>query len=82
VLDTLDNCIGYANPHPTGLTQMSPDLNGNGVVQIDDVTYVAGRFGLATGQDGYRAAAELANQNGIIQIDDVMAAAAAFGRNC
>ena len=42
----------------------------------------AARFGLATGQAGYRAAAELANQNGIIQIDDVMAAAAAFGRNC
>jgi len=82
VPDAEDNCIGYANADPTGLTQMSPDLNGNGVVQIDDVTYVAGRFGLATGQDGYRAAAELANQNGTIQIDDVMAAAAAFGRNC
>jgi hypothetical protein len=82
VLDEVDNCIGRVNPHPAGLTQMSPDLNSNGIVQIDDVTYVAGRFGLSTGQNGYRAAAELASQNGIIQIDDVTRATSSFGRNC
>jgi hypothetical protein len=82
VLDEVDNCIGRANPHPAGLTQMSPDINSNGIVQIDDVAYVAGKFGLGTGQNGYRAAAELASQNGIIQIDDVTEAADSFGKNC
>jgi hypothetical protein len=82
VLDEVDNCIGDANPHPAGLTQMSPDFNSNGIVQIDDVSYVAGKFGRTTGQNGYRAAAELASQNGIIQIDDVSEAAGSFGSNC
>jgi hypothetical protein len=82
VLDDYDNCIGDANPNPAGLTQMSPDFNGNGIVQIDDVSYVAGKFGRSTGQNGYRAAAELASQNGIIQIDDVSEAAGSFGSNC
>jgi hypothetical protein len=82
VIDTIDNCIGRANPDPVGLTQMTPDILGNGVVQIDDVSYVAGKFGRTTGQNGYRAAAELASQNGTIQIDDVTFAAGSFGRNC
>jgi hypothetical protein len=82
VLDKVDNCIGDANPHPAGLTQMSPDFNSNGIVQIDDVSYVAGKFGRTTGQNGYRAAAELASQNGIIQIDDVSEAAGSFGSEC
>jgi hypothetical protein len=82
VLDEVDNCIGDANPHPAGLTQMSSDFNSNGIVQIDDVAYVAGKFGRSTGENGYRAAAELASQNGIIQIDDVSEAAGSFGKNC
>jgi len=60
----------------------APAADGNGAVQIDDITYVAGRFGLASGDGSYTPRAELASQNGVIQIDDVMAAAGRFGQSC
>lgn len=82
VEDGTDNCIAVSNPYPAGLYQMSPDVTGNGQVQIDDISFIAGRFGKAVGQNGYSAFAELASQNGVIQIDDVAAGAGAFGRRC
>lgn len=59
-----------------------PAPNGNGLAQIDDITYVAGKFGLASGDAGYTPRAELASQNGSIQIDDVTAIAGRFGHSC
>jgi hypothetical protein len=60
----------------------APAPNGNGIVQIDDVTFVAGKFGLSSGEAGYSPRAELASQDGSIQIDDVAAAAGRFGHAC
>jgi hypothetical protein len=60
----------------------APVPNGNGLAQIDDITFVAGKFGLSSGDAGYTPRAELASQNGSIQIDDVTVAAGKFGRNC
>lgn len=82
VFDPVDNCIARSNPNLAGLTQMTPDLNGDGQAHIEDVTYVAARFGKHTGEQGYRAAAELASQDGVIHIDDVTSIAAAFGKHC
>lgn len=59
-----------------------PDINSNGHVQIDDVTFVAGKFALSSGEPGYSPRAELASQAGIILIDDVTAAASSFGAAC
>lgn len=84
VPDGSDNCIGRANAPLGGgtLPQMTPDLNGDGQAHIEDVTYIAARFGKQLGQDKYRASAELASQDGIIHIDDVTSIAAAFGKRC
>ena len=60
----------------------APLAGGNGLVQIDDVTFVAGKFGLASGDAGYTSRAELASQDGVVQIDDVMMAAGRFGYAC
>ena len=60
----------------------SPVPLGNGTVQVDDVTYVAGKFGLSSGEMGYEPRAEVATQNGTIQVDDVTAVAGAFGTSC
>jgi hypothetical protein len=60
----------------------APAPDGNGIVQIDDVTFVAGKFGLSSGDGGYTPRAELASQNGSVQIDDVAEAAGRFGRAC
>jgi Tol biopolymer transport system component len=54
-----------------------PLPDGNGVVQIDDVTFAAGAFGSTT-----TLRAEIASQNGIVQIDDVAAFAGRFGQAC
>ena len=55
----------------------SPVPNGNGVVQIDDVTFAAGAFGSTT-----TPRAEIASQNGVVQIDDVSGFASRFGTAC
>jgi hypothetical protein len=60
----------------------APIPNGNGLAQIDDITFVAGKFGLSSGDPGYTPRAELASQNGSIQIDDVTVAAGKFGQSC
>jgi hypothetical protein len=60
----------------------APAPNGNGLVQIDDVVFVAGKFGLSSGDGGYTPRAELASQNGSVQIDDVAEAAGRFGHAC
>jgi hypothetical protein len=54
-----------------------PLPGGNGVVQIDDVTFAAGAFGSTT-----TPRAEIASQNGVVQIDDVTAFAGRFGQAC
>lgn len=75
--DELNGCTpGGWPPDP------APAPGGNGVVQIDDVAYAAGKFGRATGEAGYAARAEIASQNGVIQIDDIAAFASRFGRTC
>jgi hypothetical protein len=60
----------------------APAPDGNGVIQIDDIAFVAGKFGASTSDPGYSPRAELANQNGTVQIDDVAAAAGRFGDAC
>jgi hypothetical protein len=55
----------------------APAPDGNGVVQIDDVTFAAGAFGSTT-----TPRAEIASQNGVVQIDDVTAFAGRFGNTC
>jgi hypothetical protein len=55
----------------------APSPDGNGVVQIDDVTFAAGAFGSTT-----TPRAEIASQNGVVQIDDVTAFAGRFGDTC
>jgi hypothetical protein len=81
-VDRSDNCIGRANAEPAGLAQISPDFNGNGSVQVDDVTSVASGFGKLIEQAGYDAYLEGGTQNGNIAIDDVTAGAGAFGATC
>lgn len=54
-----------------------PAPDGNGVVQVDDVTFAASSFGSTTSPR-----AEIASQNGAVQIDDVTAFASRFGEMC
>lgn len=78
--------MGTSSTNPCIPAGWPPDIapvpNGNGVVQIDDVAFVAGKFGLSSGDAGYTARAEIANQNGTIQIDDLTAVAGKFGNAC
>jgi hypothetical protein len=60
----------------------APIPNGNGIVQIDDVTFIAGKFGFSSGDAAYTPRAELASQNGVVQIDDVAEVAGRFGHTC
>ena len=55
----------------------APVPEGNGMVQIDDVSFAAGAFGSTT-----TPRAEIASQDGVVQIDDVSAVAGAFGAAC
>jgi hypothetical protein len=86
------DCDGFASPHEVfvgtepllacGPGAWPPDIDSNGHVQIDDVAFVAGKFGLVSGETGYTPRAELGSANGVIQIDDVAAAAGWFGKAC
>jgi hypothetical protein len=80
--DSAESTIGTYPTLACGADAWPPDINSNGQVQIDDVTFVAGKFGLSSGEPGYTPRAELASQNGSIQIDDVTAAASSFGAAC
>ena len=55
---------------------------GNQAVQIDDISFVAGRFGTTPPNPLYTPRAEVSSQNGAIQIDDVSVSAGAFGDTC
>ena len=60
----------------------APIPDGNCLVQIDDVSFAAGRFGAQTGDAAYTPRAEIASQNGVVQIDDVVAFTNRFGQSC
>jgi hypothetical protein len=59
-----------------------PKPDGDGAVEIDDVSFAASRFGTETGGAKYTPRVELASQNGIVQIDDIEAFASRFGAGC
>ena len=82
VPDGSDNCIRRANPITSGFPQMSPDINGNGEVQVDDITAVASAVTKKTSESGYRAAYEVGTDNGEIQVDDITAIAGAVTFLC
>jgi hypothetical protein len=80
--DAAEGFIGTNPALACGADAWPADIDSNGQVQIDDVAFVAGKFGLSSGDAGYTPRAELASQDGIIQIDDVAAAAGRFGEAC
>jgi hypothetical protein len=63
-----------------------PLPNGNGVIQIDDVNAVVGRFGASEGDPNYDPYYDIRplpdGNDGYIGVDDVSAAAGQFGEVC
>lgn len=68
-----------SDPPADGLDNPSPDLNGDGKVDIMDVAAVALTYGKSKGEPGYSPEADL-DQNGIIDILDIAIVAADFGK--
>jgi len=60
--------IEVANPLPINA---NVDMNGDGVVNIEDIVFVAGAFGTVKGDMGYRAEADL-DRNGIVDMRDLV----------
>ena len=60
----------------------APEPDGNGAVQVDDVSFASSLFGTQMGDAGYTPRAEIASQNGAVQVDDVTAFASRFGQSC
>jgi hypothetical protein len=56
------------------------DLNGDGVVNIDDLTLVTGHFGQTAGDPGWDARAD-ANGDGVVNIDDLSEVTGNYGRS-
>lgn len=59
-----------------------PDINDNGIVQIDDISFASGRFNTRVGDANYSARAEIASQNGVIGIDDIFGFSSRFNQIC
>jgi hypothetical protein len=55
------------------------DMNGDGVVNIEDIVFVASAFGIVQGDMGYRAEADL-DRNGIVDVRDLVLVALSFMR--
>jgi hypothetical protein len=56
------------------------DLNGDGIVNIDDLTLVISHFGQSSGDPGWDARAD-ADGNGIVNIEDVGEVTGNYGRS-
>lgn len=73
---------------PSGSEGLDPcyDFNGDGVVQIDDVTAAAGPFGVSEGDPNYDPYYDVAprpdGNDGDIKIDDVILISGQFGEVC
>jgi hypothetical protein len=59
--------------------QMSPDLNGDGIVDIVDVSMIARAYGKSSGDPLYALNADL-DQDGVIGIKDLAVVASKFGQ--
>jgi hypothetical protein len=55
------------------------DLNGDGIVDINDAVIASHAFGSSTGDTNYNPAADL-NSNGVVDIFDMLILATNFGR--
>jgi len=71
-----------SDPPPLELTNplaITPnvDINGDGVVDIEDIVFVAGAFGTVQGDLGYRAEADL-DRNGIVDVRDLVLVALSY----
>ena len=75
-----DTAEAFITTDPLNTCSWPPDIISNQAVQVDDVTFIAGRFGQNTGDANYTPRAEIASQNGAIQVDDVTAQAGYFGQ--
>jgi uncharacterized repeat protein (TIGR02543 family) len=56
------------------------DLNGDGIVNIDDITLVIGHFGQSSGDAGWDPLAD-ANGDGLVNIDDLTVVINNYGRS-
>jgi hypothetical protein len=70
---TWDNAL-----NTTFLLTFKGDTNRNGKVSIEDLTYVAMRFGSSTGSQNYSSEADL-NHDGRVNIFDVIICSSEFG---
>jgi hypothetical protein len=64
--------------NPLAITS-NVDTNGDGVVDIEDIVFVAGAFGTVRGDLGYRAEADL-DRNGIVDVRDLVLVALSYLR--
>jgi hypothetical protein len=65
----------------TGEGSSNPgDLNGDKVVNIDDLTLVTGNFGKSSGDAGWNPAAD-ANRDGVVNVDDLTEVTGNFGKS-
>lgn len=64
---------------PPPRSDPSPDINGDGRIDIVDIAMAGRAFGAANGDSGFNLKADL-DQNGVIDIVDISRVAVAFGR--
>lgn len=76
-----DSLEVFAGTSPTNSCSHPVDISNNGIIQIDDVTAVAGRFNRKADDGGYYPRVDF-NANELIQIDDLVSSARAFNRSC
>jgi hypothetical protein len=84
VVDCCSNNPGSADPpdDPPNdpVDPPSPDINGDGFVNIKDLMWIARAYGTSTGNDRYQARADL-NEDGSIDIHDIYICAKCLSEN-
>ena len=75
--DTADNLYSDG----TVKLKMVGDINGDGIVDITDLTIVAVAYGRFQGEPGYNPDADL-NKDGIVDIGDISIVTMNFGKTC